>query len=237
MKVLAINSSPLGRKGNTEIILEGFLGGLQEAGAEVEKVYTKELDIGPCLGKLACWIKTPGKCCQQDDMALLLEKLAEADIWVFATPLYWDGVTGPLKNLFDRMLPLLEPNIELFAGHCRHPLRKNVKQGKIVLISTCGFWESDNFEPLVVHIKAICKNIHREFAGALLRPHGAHLKYMIKHDNQANEILKASHAAGVELAKTGQISQHTLVNVSKELLPREEYIKRVNGNFKRLLTN
>jgi len=193
MKVLAINSSPLGRKGNTEIILEGFLGGLQEAGAEVEKVYTKELDIGPCLGKLACWIKTPGKCCQQDDMALLLEKLAEADIWVFATPLYWDGVTGPLKNLFDRMLPL--------------------------------------------HIKAICKNIHREFAGALLRPHGAHLKYMIKHDNQANEILKASHAAGVELAKTGQISQHTLVNVSKELLPREEYIKRVNGNFKRLLTN
>lgn len=232
MKVLAINSSPLGRKGNTEIILEEFLEGLQEAGAEVEKVYSKELNIRPCLGKLACWIKTPGKCCQQDDMAILLEKLAEADIWVFASPLYWDGVTGLLKNIFDRMLPLLEPNIELYDGHCRHPLRKNVKQGKIVLISTCGFWESDNFEPLVIHVQAICKNIHREFAGALLRPHGAHLKYMIKHDNQADEILKASHAAGVELATVGRISQQTLANVSKELFPIEEYIKRVNGNFK-----
>ena len=42
-------------------------------------------------------------------MDVLLPGLAAADVWVLATPVFMDGMTGPLKNLLDRMLPLIQP--------------------------------------------------------------------------------------------------------------------------------
>jgi multimeric flavodoxin WrbA len=235
MKVLAINSSPLKAKGNTDIILREFLKGLRENGMEVEQIYTHDLKIKPCLGRLTCWVKTPGKCCQKDDMASLLNKLSIADIWVFASPLYWDGVTGQMKNVFDRLLPLIKPFIEIDEDHCRHGLREGVKGGKVVLVSTCGFWELDNFDPLLDHVEAVCKNIHREFAGALIRPHGALLKYFTKNSELFNEILVAAYTAGYELVSNGKISNETMAHVSKELMPKNEYIEMINKNFERLM--
>lgn len=41
MKILAINSSPKMGNGNTALILDPFLEGMREAGAEVELYYTK----------------------------------------------------------------------------------------------------------------------------------------------------------------------------------------------------
>ena len=180
MKVVAINGSPKMDKGNTALVLGPFIEGMREAGAEVELFYTKKLDINPCQGDFICWQKTPGKCFQQDDMAMLLPKLAQADAIVLATPLYVDGVSGPVKNLLDRILPLGEPFFELRDGHCRHPLRVEHKNGQLVFVSTCGFWEMDNFDALLVHMRAVSKNTGREFAGALLRPHGPALAGMMQ---------------------------------------------------------
>ena len=89
MKVLALIGSPLKERGNTNIILLEFLKGIRAAGANAELIYISDLDIRACLGKLVCWIKTPGRCCQKDDMAELLEKMKTADVWVYASPLYW----------------------------------------------------------------------------------------------------------------------------------------------------
>ncbi len=80
MKVVAINSSPLMGKGNTALILDPFLEGMREAGAEVELLYTKKLDIKPCQGDFICWTKTPGECHQKDDMEWVRPKMAEADL-------------------------------------------------------------------------------------------------------------------------------------------------------------
>lgn len=109
MKAIAINASPKMEKGNTAAILTPFLEGLREAGADVELFCTKEMEIRPCLGDLACWVKTPGTCCRKDDMQALLGKLAQADLWVLATPVYVDGMAGPLKNLVDRLIPMIYP--------------------------------------------------------------------------------------------------------------------------------
>ncbi len=235
MQVLAINGSPLKDRGNTNIILTEFLTGLEEAGAEVEQIFISDLNINPCLGKLICWSKTPGICCQNDDMKGLLDRMKQAEVWVFASPIYWDSVVGPMKNLFDRLLPLITPDIILIDGHCRHALRDGVKNGKIVLVSSCGFWEMDNFEPLLKHIMALSKNIHREFAGALLRPHGALLKYMIRNFESVKDILTAARQAGHELVIDGEISQVNMIKVSLELMSREEYIDLVNENFKQII--
>ena len=235
MEILAINSSPWKGEGNTALILNPFLEGTREAGAEVELFYTKDLKIMPCQGDYICWLKTPGKCIHKDDMEILLPKLAKADVWVFATPVYFDGISGTLKNLIDRMLPLVEPFYELRDGHCRHPRREGTKSGKIVLVSNCGFWEMDNFDPLLVHMMAICKNIGREFAGALLRPHGTGMRRMLEKSTVIDDIFAAAKDAGRQLVADGRMSSETLKTVSRDLMSLEQQKQGANQFFQQML--
>jgi len=235
MKVMAINSSPHMDKGNTAVILSPFLDGMKEAGAEVELFYTKKLKINPCLGCFNCWLKTPGVCAQKDDMQMLLPKLGDADVRVLATPLYVDGVTGPMKNLIDRTIPGAQPFFELRNDHIRHPGRGQTKPRKTVLVSNCGFWEMDNFDSLLVHVKAICKNSGHEFAGALLRPHGPALTAMLEMKVGVEDVIEAAREAGRQLVRDGKISPETLSTVSRELMPRDDYIQIANQNFQQQL--
>ena len=168
-------------------------------------------------------------------MGELLPRFGAADVWVFATPVYVDGVSGSLKVLMDRLIPLIEPFVEMREDHCRHPRREGTKAGKIVLVSNCGFWELDNFGPLLVHMKAVCKNVDREFAGALLRPHGPALGTMEAQGLPVEDVLEAAEAAGRQLVEEGRMSPDTLATVSRELLPRDLYAHRLNENFETAL--
>jgi multimeric flavodoxin WrbA len=235
MKVLAINSSPRMERGNTALILEPFLEGLREGGADVELFYARKLKIAPCLGCFSCWTKTPGECIQRDDMEMLLFKMGQADVLVLATPVYCDGITGPLKNLLDRSIPLALPFFELREGHCRHPIRVRTARSMLVLVSNCGFWEMDNFDPLIVHMEAFCKNASLDFAGALLRPHGGGLRSMMERGLPLDDIFEAAKDAGRQLATLGSISPETLKVVSRELIPRETYFRHVNQGFQEAL--
>lgn len=233
MKVLAINSSPKMDKGNTALVLAPFLEGMREAGAEVELFYSAKLVINPCQGEFNCWLKSPGKCYQDDDMQMLHPKLRQAGIWVFATPVYVWGVAGPMKNLMDRLIPLIEPTINLRDGHCSHPIRQQGAPPKIVLVSNCGFWEMNNFDPLLVQFKAMCDIIGFEFAGALLRPHGPALNSMLKMGAPVNDVLEAARAAGRQLVTDGLMSKDALNTVSRELMPRSLYITVANSMMRR----
>jgi multimeric flavodoxin WrbA len=235
MKVVAINSSPNMGKGNTALVLDPFLEGMREMGAEVDLFYTKKLKINPCQGEVNCWLKTPGECFQKDDMQMLLPRIAEADVLVLATPVYVDGITGPMKNLLDRIIPLAQPFFELRDGHCRHPGRDGNKGSQLVLVSNCGFWEMDNFDPLLVHMKAVSKNLGSKFAGALLRPHGPALKGMMEMGGPVDDIFEAAKEAGRQLVKDGRMSAETLKGVSRELLPLEMYVEIVNQRFQEAL--
>jgi multimeric flavodoxin WrbA len=194
---------------------------MEEAGAKVELVYTRKLKINPCLGEFYCWFKTPGECFQKDEMALLLPKLNASDIWVFGVPVYGDGVPGPVKNLMDRMLPMVQPYFELPEDHCRHPRREGNQK--------------DNFDPMLAHMKAFCRNAGTEFAGALLRPHGEELRAMLKMGEAVQDIFDAAREAGRQLVRDGKMATETLDIVSRELLPRESYVQHANRAFMRAL--
>ncbi len=229
MKVLAFNASPKMEKGNTALILSPFLEGLRERGAEVELFYTSQLDVKPCQGEFNCWLKSPGKCFQEDDMQMLHPKLRAADAWVFATPVYVWGVAGPLKNLMDRIIPLAEPFITLRDGHCSHPLR--IKPPKIVVVANSGFWEMDNFDPLLLQVKTMCRILGFDYAGALLRPHGPALAAMLDMGAPVEDVIEAARRAGHELASHGRIGAGTELAVSRTLLPLETYIEFANREF------
>ena len=235
MKVVAISSSPSMDKSNTSVILNPFLDGMREAGADVELLYTRKLKVNPCQGEFNCWVKNPGRCFQKDDMPLVLPKLAEADIWVLETPLDGAGLTGPGRNVGERSCPRIEPFFELRDGHCRHPARRDTAHRKMVLVSNCCFWELDNFDSLVDHVKAFCRNAGMEFAGALLRPQGPALKAMLEMGAPVNDILEASREAGSQLVNDGEMSTATLGIVSRELLPLEMYVQIANDGFQRQL--
>jgi len=231
MKALAINSSPRKDKGNTSLILNPFLEGLREAGVDVELYYTSDLLINPCKGDFSCWSKPGGRCGQEDDITWLDSKIRDADILILASPVYCDGVTGPMKTLMDRTVTQIMPVLEIRDNHTRHPLQKNVKKSKIVLVSNCGFWERDNFDPLIMHIQAYCKNANAEFAGALLRPHGEALRSMLDMGMPIKDVLDAAKEAGRQLATTGKISADTLNAVSRDLLPRDMYLQVANASL------
>lgn len=235
MKVLAINSSPRIDKSNTSLILAPFLEGMTEAGAEVELFYTGKLEIKHCDGAFTCWLRTPGECHLKDDMQMLYPKLREADIWVLATPVYVDGVSGSMKMMMERTLPFMQPLIELRDGHCRHPLRQGYKRGKVVLVANCGLWEIDNFDPMLVHMKAYCKNVGREFAGALVRPHGVMLRGMMQMGTEVNDIFAAAKDAGRQLVQDGQMSTESLSTVSREFISLEMYIQQLNQGVQMVL--
>jgi multimeric flavodoxin WrbA len=225
MKVLVLNGSPRGERGATAGALTPFVEGMRDAGADVEVVLLHKLDIKQCRGCFNCWWNTPGKCAIDDDMKDLLPRLADADIWVYATPVYVDGMTGTMKTLLDRSIPLLEGRWEVRDDHCRHPLREGTKPGKIVLVSVSGFTERDNFDPLVVHVKAAAKNFYRDFVGAVLRPNAWVLPEVQKRGVSIEDVMSALRDAGREVIASGRISDKTLDAISREVVARAEILK------------
>ncbi|MDD3579387.1 MAG: flavodoxin family protein [Desulfobacca sp.] len=99
MKVLGIWGSPR-RGGNTEILLDAFLTGAAQGGAEVEKISLTKVKISPCMEIYHC-IKD-GTCPIKDDMLELYPKLLAADVVALASPVFFYGLTAQAKALVDR---------------------------------------------------------------------------------------------------------------------------------------
>jgi multimeric flavodoxin WrbA len=233
--VLALNSSPNGdtRKSGTATILNHFLDGMREAGAEIDVFNLAEMEISPCKGCMACWWKTPGKCVEQDDMNLIYPKLKKADVLVLATPLYVDGMNAQLKAAVDRFLPLVKPFFEVRDDHCRHPRREEVTGGRLVLVSVCGFHELDNFDALVTHAQAICRNMDREFSGAVLRPYAKIFPFLKMKGVDVDSVYRDVRRAGVELIQEGKLTNETQARIGRDLVSRNELIDGMNSFFKR----
>ena len=102
-KVLIISSSPR-KGGNSETLAAAFAKGAREAGHQIETVYLREKQVGFCKGCLAC-LKL-GHCVIQDDAVEIAAKMHDADVLVFATPVYYYSVCGQLKTMLDRANPL-----------------------------------------------------------------------------------------------------------------------------------
>ena len=104
-KVRIISSSPR-KGGNSETLAAAFAKGAREAGNQVETVYLREKQVGFCKGCLAC-LKL-GHCVIQDDAVEIAAKMHDANVLVFATPVYYYCVSGQLKTMLDRANPLFD---------------------------------------------------------------------------------------------------------------------------------
>lgn len=115
MKILVLNGSP--RKGNTVTAINAFTEGAKGRN-DVEIIDTYKLNISPCMGCGAC--ECHKGCVAKDDSNLIVDKLVEADVVVFATPVYWWGITAQMKLVIDKC-------------YCKGFLLKGKKVGVIVV--------------------------------------------------------------------------------------------------------
>lgn len=232
MKIIAFNSSPRAERGNTSIIVEAFLEGCRGAGAETEHVYLAKKKIAPCMGCFSCWTKTPGVCVIKDDMKDLLKKSLEADVVAYATPLYVDNVSGIMKNFMDRGIPTALPQFEKDAeGRMRHPERA-AKVARSVVISNSGFPQRDQFDVLRLLFRRLAGLGHSELIGEIYRDEGELLRNasgaLRPIVDKYKELVKK---AGREVVEKGRLSEATMKELEKPLIPYEDYIKNANESW------
>jgi len=135
-KVVIISSTPR-KNGNSQILCEAFGKGAKEAGNEVKLISLREYKINYCVACYGC--SSTGKCVQNDGMNEILGKMLEADILVFATPIYMYDVCGQLKTFIDRNLPKYE----------------EIKNKDMYYIATCAENDKNAIESSILTIKGL----------------------------------------------------------------------------------
>ena len=115
MKIVIVNGSA--RKGNTLTAIQAFAEGVAEEN-EIEIIAPEKLNIAPCKGCGVC--QCSKGCVDQDDTNPTIDKIVAADVIVFATPVYWWGMSAQLKLIIDKC-------------YCKGLHLKNKKVGVIVV--------------------------------------------------------------------------------------------------------
>lgn len=80
------------------------------------------LNINDCTGCWSCWWKTPGRCAFTD-LDEFYNKYITADKAIYLAKVTRGFVSGNLKTLFDRMIPLYLPYTTYKTGESMHVTR------------------------------------------------------------------------------------------------------------------
>ena len=102
-KVLIISTS-LRNNSNSDILARECERGARDAGLDVDYVSLKGKEIKYCIGCMSC--QKTNKCVLNDDVADIMTKVKEAEVIVYATPIYYYEMCGQMKTLLDRLNPL-----------------------------------------------------------------------------------------------------------------------------------
>ena len=132
-KIVVLCGSPRA-DGNTNTMVGWAAAAAGEQGAEVEVVNVARLKskTNGCICCMGCQKSDEFRCVIDDEISPVLARAAEADVLVFATPVFFFGPTAQLKILLDRMYCLIKLNPE--DGSVRHALTG----ADIAVISTGG---------------------------------------------------------------------------------------------------
>jgi multimeric flavodoxin WrbA len=131
MKTITILGSPK-RHGHSAGVLSIFEEHMAARGHAIMRIHTIDHAINGCLGCGACQQgQELGGCVQQDEGALILKRLIDADAIVYATPLYgWDYAS--------QIKPLLDRHFALAQGFGSNTHRSALAGKRLALLVTCA---------------------------------------------------------------------------------------------------
>jgi len=202
----------------------------------------KDYYIKDCTGCYSCWTKSPGECIfdntkVKDDMSLLRKKFREADLVVFASPLYIFNVSGILKTFMDRLLPILKPYMIVNdKGNIMHPDRypENGKQGFLVF-SAAGFPEvAHNFDGLIGMFRAWdSHNENTDLMGEFYLPASEMIVQPIYKERK--ELIKElCIKAGKQIINKGYIDKQIMNSIQDPLVSKESFQQQANAFWESL---
>ena len=151
MNITILMGSPNPR-GSTALLVEAFVRGATERGHACEVIDVCRADVRPCTGCVRCGYEGP--CVQKDGMVAIREKLLQTDMVVFATPLYYYGMSAQLKTVVDRF--------------CAFNSSLNSRHLKSALLTVA--WNADDwtFDALRAHYQTLVRYINLEDMGMVL---------------------------------------------------------------------
>ena len=132
--ILVLTGSPR-KNGNTAKMVEAFSKGAQAAGHTVTLYNAAEKDIKGCINCNTCFSKGTA-CSIADDFNELAPLVEQADMLIFATPLYWFSFPAKLKAALDKFYSFL-------IG------KRPMKVSECALLACCGAGDAAAFDGLV----------------------------------------------------------------------------------------
>ena len=151
MKITVLMGSP-NRHGSTSILVDEFQRGAEDAGHTCDVIDVCHADIGTCTGCVACGYEGP--CVQKDQMEHLRSRILESEMIVFATPLYYYGMTSQLKTVVDR-----------FCSFNSSLNRKHLRSALLTVAWNAADW---TFDALEAHYKTLVRYLNLRDEGMVL---------------------------------------------------------------------
>lgn len=114
--------------------------------------------VKDCTGCWTCWWKTPGRCIF-NDLDEFYHAYVNADKAIFFTTVKMGFVSGNLKTLFDRMIPLFLPYVTYSTGESMHVPRYE-KYPEIEFYYDGVFESSEDRQIFVEYINRVFYQFH-----------------------------------------------------------------------------
>ena len=172
--------------GNTDSLVTGIIEGASDTDLEINVVILRELNVGNCIGCYHCLPKS--SCSTEDDMTKLREYMESSQLLIFASPLYWCGVTGLMKTFIDRLFFYYHPETKPWISGKKAIIITPMNQKNVV-------YESEtlvHFYARLLNCLEI-KDIDMFFFGEIMK----------KEDlSKKPQYLKVAYRIGKNLAKT-----------------------------------
>ncbi|ACM20426.1 iron-sulfur cluster-binding flavoprotein [Geotalea daltonii FRC-32] len=138
MKIVCLLGSPRSN-GNSAAIAQRFLEKAGSLGAETRIFELNRLSYRGCQACYACK-STADHCVLDDDLSQVLEGVKDADVVVYASPVYYGDITAQLKGFMDRTFSYLVPDYET------NPQPTRLQPGKnLLFILTQGDPDPEHF--------------------------------------------------------------------------------------------
>ena len=228
MKIIAINGSHTGKRGYTHFLIEKLFSGARNKGANCEEITLSELKINICKGCGVCnKEKHLLKCIyeEKDDVAMIFNKMREADIIIYATPIYVFNMSGLMKVFIDRFNST--GNSSDFnlsdSGLFFHHISKDIYSKPFVTLICHDNFENETSKNVVSYFKTFSRFMDAPQVGTIIRRSGkvtGHGKDLEKEKQypKISESYKAIELAGAELATIGKISKLNQKIASQDII-------------------
>jgi multimeric flavodoxin WrbA len=243
MKIVFINASLRGNNGLTHRLLMHMVAGAEAEEAACEIAKLAQLEIHRCLACDRCQSSAPlGSCVyrERDEVDALFRKIGNADLVVYATPVYILGLSSLLKSLLERMYAYAKVGeLRLSkSGMFFHHIPADLCSKPFVSLVCCDNFEARTSENCTDYFRAFSLFHDAEWRAHLVRDSGKLLTSdRIGSPETKQRIFAAFDQAGRDLVRLGRIRRATRTQAAQEVIPLPgfRYLKRLVGVKRALL--